>query len=211
MTRQRLLKPSPVIKKKKKSELTLSTVHHCRNVSVRPARCLPAYCRLPEYINLNAALASKLHIALTLSLNPFNMYRRLFHCPCLQFPSCPVRVQGSFLAPFALAITQWLISCHLFPLSFCTVLDIADPPQCQRLLLQWSDEPCAAHLTQRDGYQATTQGQLKDQLYQQIINYFDKGKVRDTHAHVLARTCGRLVIIVINPGLWVLFLEAVFC
>uniref|UniRef100_A0A8D0DG08 Dedicator of cytokinesis 1 n=1 Tax=Sander lucioperca TaxID=283035 RepID=A0A8D0DG08_SANLU len=47
-------------------------------------------------------------------------------------------------------------------------------------LLKWSDEQCAAHLTQRDGYQASTQGQLKDQLYQQIINYFDKGKVRDT-------------------------------
>ncbi|TNN73880.1 Dedicator of cytokinesis protein 1 [Liparis tanakae] len=43
-------------------------------------------------------------------------------------------------------------------------------------LLKWSDEQCAAHLNQRDGYQATTQGQLKDQLYQQIINYFDKGK-----------------------------------
>uniref|UniRef100_A0A672ILR0 Dedicator of cytokinesis 1 n=1 Tax=Salarias fasciatus TaxID=181472 RepID=A0A672ILR0_SALFA len=49
-------------------------------------------------------------------------------------------------------------------------------------LLKWSDEPCAAHLTQRDGYQASTQGQLKDQLYQQIINYFDKGKVRRPHA-----------------------------
>uniref|UniRef100_A0A8D3CC05 Dedicator of cytokinesis 1 n=1 Tax=Scophthalmus maximus TaxID=52904 RepID=A0A8D3CC05_SCOMX len=44
-------------------------------------------------------------------------------------------------------------------------------------LLKWSDEPCAAHLTQRDGYHAATQGQLKDQLYQQIINYFDKGKM----------------------------------
>uniref|UniRef100_A0A3Q3ILQ4 Dedicator of cytokinesis 1 n=1 Tax=Monopterus albus TaxID=43700 RepID=A0A3Q3ILQ4_MONAL len=44
-------------------------------------------------------------------------------------------------------------------------------------LLKWSDEQCAAHLTQRDGYQATTQGQLKDQLYQEIINYFDKGKM----------------------------------
>uniref|UniRef100_A0AAQ5XA27 Dedicator of cytokinesis 1 n=1 Tax=Amphiprion ocellaris TaxID=80972 RepID=A0AAQ5XA27_AMPOC len=44
-------------------------------------------------------------------------------------------------------------------------------------LLKWSDEPCAAHLTQRDGYQAITEGQLKDQLYQQIINYFDKGKM----------------------------------
>ncbi|XP_068161895.1 dedicator of cytokinesis protein 1 [Antennarius striatus] len=44
-------------------------------------------------------------------------------------------------------------------------------------LLKWSDEPCAAHLTQRDGYQAATQLQLKDQLYQQIITYFDKGKM----------------------------------
>uniref|UniRef100_A0AAR2JGN1 Dedicator of cytokinesis 1 n=1 Tax=Pygocentrus nattereri TaxID=42514 RepID=A0AAR2JGN1_PYGNA len=44
-------------------------------------------------------------------------------------------------------------------------------------LLKWSEEACAAHLTQRDGYQATTQGQLKDQLYQEIINYFDKGKM----------------------------------
>uniref|UniRef100_A0A8L0DU16 Dedicator of cytokinesis 1 n=1 Tax=Oncorhynchus mykiss TaxID=8022 RepID=A0A8L0DU16_ONCMY len=44
-------------------------------------------------------------------------------------------------------------------------------------LLKWSEEPCAAHLTQRDGYQASTQGQLKDQLYQEIINFFDKGKV----------------------------------
>ncbi|XP_058882191.1 dedicator of cytokinesis protein 1 isoform X1 [Acipenser ruthenus] len=44
-------------------------------------------------------------------------------------------------------------------------------------LLKWSEEACAAHLTQRDGYQASTQGQLKDQLYQEIINYFDKGKM----------------------------------
>ncbi|KAM4636036.1 dedicator of cytokinesis protein 1 isoform 2-T2 [Discoglossus pictus] len=44
-------------------------------------------------------------------------------------------------------------------------------------LLKWSEEACAAHLTQRDGYQASTQGQLKDQLYQEIIHYFDKGKM----------------------------------
>ncbi|XP_031416415.1 dedicator of cytokinesis protein 1 isoform X3 [Clupea harengus] len=44
-------------------------------------------------------------------------------------------------------------------------------------LLKWSEDPCAAHLTQREGYQATTQGQLKDQLYQETINYFDKGKM----------------------------------
>ncbi|XP_056384853.1 dedicator of cytokinesis protein 1 [Hyla sarda] len=44
-------------------------------------------------------------------------------------------------------------------------------------LLKWSEEACAAHLTQRDGYQATTQGQLKEQLYQEILHYFDKGKM----------------------------------
>ncbi|XP_072413688.1 dedicator of cytokinesis protein 1 isoform X1 [Chiloscyllium punctatum] len=44
-------------------------------------------------------------------------------------------------------------------------------------LLKWSDQPCAAHLNQRDGYQAQTQGQLKEQLYQEIIHYFDKGKM----------------------------------
>uniref|UniRef100_A0A672RBH4 Dedicator of cytokinesis 1 n=1 Tax=Sinocyclocheilus grahami TaxID=75366 RepID=A0A672RBH4_SINGR len=49
-------------------------------------------------------------------------------------------------------------------------------------LLKWSEEACAAHLTQRDGYQATTQCQLKDQLYQEIINYFDKGKVTATNS-----------------------------
>uniref|UniRef100_A0A8C1XT54 Dedicator of cytokinesis 1 n=1 Tax=Cyprinus carpio TaxID=7962 RepID=A0A8C1XT54_CYPCA len=48
-------------------------------------------------------------------------------------------------------------------------------------LLKWSEEACAAHLTQRDGYQATTQCQLKDQLYQEIIKYFDKGKVTTTN------------------------------
>ncbi|MEJ1273710.1 hypothetical protein NN561_004581 [Cricetulus griseus] len=44
-------------------------------------------------------------------------------------------------------------------------------------LLKWSEDVCAAHLTQRDGFQATTQGQLKEQLYQEIIHYFDKGKM----------------------------------
>uniref|UniRef100_A0A8C3KYX2 Dedicator of cytokinesis 1 n=1 Tax=Chrysolophus pictus TaxID=9089 RepID=A0A8C3KYX2_CHRPC len=46
-----------------------------------------------------------------------------------------------------------------------------------KLLKVSTDIPCAAHLTQRDGYQAATQGQLKDQLYQEIIHYFDKGKM----------------------------------
>lgn len=53
------------------------------------------------------------------------------------------------------------------------------PSHHSRLLLpQWSEDVCAAHLTQRDGYQATTQGQLKERLYQEIIHYFDKGKVK---------------------------------
>ncbi|MXQ94398.1 hypothetical protein E5288_WYG001169 [Bos mutus] len=46
-----------------------------------------------------------------------------------------------------------------------------------KLLKVWSEDVCAAHLTQRDGYQATTQGQLKERLYQEIIHYFDKGKM----------------------------------
>uniref|UniRef100_A0A672LHB2 Dedicator of cytokinesis 1 n=1 Tax=Sinocyclocheilus grahami TaxID=75366 RepID=A0A672LHB2_SINGR len=54
-------------------------------------------------------------------------------------------------------------------------------------LLKWSEEACAAHLTQRDGYQASTQCQLKDQLYQEIINYFDKGKVTTTNNKVLSQ------------------------
>uniref|UniRef100_A0AAX7U030 Dedicator of cytokinesis 1 n=1 Tax=Astatotilapia calliptera TaxID=8154 RepID=A0AAX7U030_ASTCA len=54
-------------------------------------------------------------------------------------------------------------------------------------LLKWSDEACAAHLTQRDGYQATTQGQLKDHLYQEIINYFDKGKFEILNSFGLIR------------------------
>ncbi|XP_038599409.1 dedicator of cytokinesis protein 1 isoform X1 [Tachyglossus aculeatus] len=44
-------------------------------------------------------------------------------------------------------------------------------------LLKWSEEACAVHLTQRGGHQTTTQGQLKDRLYQEIIHYFDKGKM----------------------------------
>lgn len=55
----------------------------------------------------------------------------------------------------------------------------APPSTAHALLLpQWSEDVCVAHLTQRDGYQATTQGQLKEQLYQEIIHYFDKGKVK---------------------------------
>lgn len=54
-----------------------------------------------------------------------------------------------------------------------------DAPTHALLRPQWSEDVCAAHLTQRDGHQATTQGQLKEQLYQEIIHYFDKGKVRE--------------------------------
>uniref|UniRef100_A0AAR2J1Z3 Dedicator of cytokinesis 1 n=1 Tax=Pygocentrus nattereri TaxID=42514 RepID=A0AAR2J1Z3_PYGNA len=58
-------------------------------------------------------------------------------------------------------------------------------------LLKWSEEACAAHLTQRDGYQATTQGQLKDQLYQEIINYFDKGKVTNSSLELAGTSTAR--------------------
>ncbi|XP_006884978.1 PREDICTED: dedicator of cytokinesis protein 5 [Elephantulus edwardii] len=44
-------------------------------------------------------------------------------------------------------------------------------------LLQWSDKPCVPHLLQRDSYYVYTQQELKEKLYQEIIAYFDKGKM----------------------------------
>ncbi|XP_029459966.1 dedicator of cytokinesis protein 5 isoform X2 [Rhinatrema bivittatum] len=44
-------------------------------------------------------------------------------------------------------------------------------------LLQWSDEPCAPHLLQRDSYCVYSQRELKEKLYQEIIVFFDKGKM----------------------------------
>ncbi|XP_060011672.1 dedicator of cytokinesis protein 5-like isoform X3 [Lagenorhynchus albirostris] len=44
-------------------------------------------------------------------------------------------------------------------------------------LLQWSDKPCVPHLLQRDTYYVYTQQELKEKLYQEIISYFDKGKM----------------------------------
>lgn len=65
-------------------------------------------------------------------------------------------------------------------------LAVPSPGTAYALLLpQWSEDVCAAHLTQRDGYQATTQGQLKERLYQEIIHYFDKGKVKKKNADFL--------------------------
>ncbi|XP_059499832.1 dedicator of cytokinesis protein 5-like isoform X3 [Stegostoma tigrinum] len=44
-------------------------------------------------------------------------------------------------------------------------------------LLQWSDQPCSAHLAHRDHHQALTSRELKERLYQEIICYYDKGKM----------------------------------
>ncbi|KAH0623152.1 hypothetical protein JD844_031162 [Phrynosoma platyrhinos] len=44
-------------------------------------------------------------------------------------------------------------------------------------LLQWSDKPCAPHLLQRDSYYVYSQQELKEKLYQEIIAFFDKGKM----------------------------------
>ena len=44
-------------------------------------------------------------------------------------------------------------------------------------VFQWSDRPCVPHLLQRDTYYVYTQQELKEKLYQEIISYFDKGKV----------------------------------
>ncbi|XP_048474451.1 dedicator of cytokinesis protein 5-like [Rhincodon typus] len=44
-------------------------------------------------------------------------------------------------------------------------------------LPQWSDQSCAAHLVHRDHRQALTNRELKERLYQEIIRYYDKGKM----------------------------------
>ncbi|KAL7981409.1 hypothetical protein Chor_002305 [Crotalus horridus] len=44
-------------------------------------------------------------------------------------------------------------------------------------LLQCSDQPCAQHLLQRDSYYVYTQQELKEKLYQEIIVFFDRGKM----------------------------------
>uniref|UniRef100_K7FID4 Dedicator of cytokinesis 5 n=1 Tax=Pelodiscus sinensis TaxID=13735 RepID=K7FID4_PELSI len=44
-------------------------------------------------------------------------------------------------------------------------------------LLQWSDKPCAPYLLQRDSYYVYSQQELKEKLYQEIIAFFDKGKM----------------------------------
>uniref|UniRef100_A0A8C8SEJ3 Dedicator of cytokinesis 5 n=1 Tax=Pelusios castaneus TaxID=367368 RepID=A0A8C8SEJ3_9SAUR len=43
-------------------------------------------------------------------------------------------------------------------------------------LLQWSDKPCTPHLLQRDSCPYSQQ-ELKEKLYQEIICFFDKGKM----------------------------------
>ncbi|XP_013912345.1 PREDICTED: dedicator of cytokinesis protein 5-like [Thamnophis sirtalis] len=44
-------------------------------------------------------------------------------------------------------------------------------------LLQWSDQPCVQHLLQRDSYYVYSQQELKEKLYQEIIVFFDRGKM----------------------------------
>ncbi|NXI28539.1 DOCK5 protein, partial [Sterrhoptilus dennistouni] len=44
-------------------------------------------------------------------------------------------------------------------------------------LLQWSERPCAPHLLQRDSCYVYSQLELKEKLYQEIIAFFDRGKM----------------------------------
>uniref|UniRef100_A0A2K6F6W6 Dedicator of cytokinesis 5 n=1 Tax=Propithecus coquereli TaxID=379532 RepID=A0A2K6F6W6_PROCO len=60
--------------------------------------------------------------------------------------------------------------CENYTEAACTLLLHAE-------LLQWSDKPCVPHLLQRDSYYVYTQQELKEKLYQEIISYFDKGKM----------------------------------
>ncbi|XP_069872785.1 dedicator of cytokinesis protein 5 isoform X1 [Dipodomys merriami] len=60
--------------------------------------------------------------------------------------------------------------CENYTEAACTLLLHAE-------LLQWSDKPCMPYLLQRDTYYVGTQQELKEKLYQEIISYFDKGKM----------------------------------
>lgn len=42
---------------------------------------------------------------------------------------------------------------------------------------KWLEDVCVVYFIQWDGYQVIMQGQLKEQFYQEIIYYFDKGKM----------------------------------
>ncbi|XP_066570294.1 dedicator of cytokinesis protein 5 [Amia ocellicauda] len=44
-------------------------------------------------------------------------------------------------------------------------------------LLEWSDKPCLSHLIPRAGSQVSSQQELKEKLFQEIISYLDKGKM----------------------------------
>lgn len=48
---------------------------------------------------------------------------------------------------------------------------------CLFSLSQWSEKPCVPHLLQRDTYYVYSQQELKEKLYQEIISFFDRGKV----------------------------------
>ncbi|XP_039625562.1 dedicator of cytokinesis protein 5 isoform X1 [Polypterus senegalus] len=44
-------------------------------------------------------------------------------------------------------------------------------------LLEWLNKPCAPHLIPRDGAQNWTQQELKEKLFHDIIDFFDRGKM----------------------------------
>jgi len=46
------------------------------------------------------------------------------------------------------------------------------------LWFQWTDDPV---FSSQGKYRATTQRQLKEMLYNDIIDYFDKGKVKKNY------------------------------
>ena len=49
------------------------------------------------------------------------------------------------------------------------------------LWFQWTDDPV---FSSQGKYRATTQRQLKEMLYNDIIDYFDKGKVKKNMAFI---------------------------
>ena len=69
-------------------------------------------------------------------------------------------------------------------------------------VFQWSDKPCVPHLLQRDSYYVYTQQELKEKLYQEIISYFDKGKVSVVGGCFCMRAKGEMTATLTTLQFW---------
>lgn len=133
---------------------------------------------------------------------PFNMYRRLFHCPCLKFPSCPARVQGGFkknytsiYPPICIGYNSVIDFVSPVPLLLCIVLHRVDPDanSSSAVVGRAVRSPPDPERRLPGRHPRTAKGPALPADYQLLRQ--GQGKT-----HILWHTRTRLVIIVINPG-----------